>query len=222
MKENKKKKEGKSNNIFKSIAAYLAKSVWRTVMFIGAMLVLVFILIAVISSVIPNQKTITSSADLEKVIKVSELTTYKSPYHGIAEVSTQESIDSNKEEHDYYVYYKAEVLAGIDFSKISISKKDENTYIVNIPDAKIQDIKIDIESLEYIFKNESAETSTVIEEAYQACHDDINVEILSDLAIQEYAQKNAKNIIDAMVVPFLEENNNDFKIEYVFGGEVHE
>ena len=94
--------------------------------------------------------------------------------------------------------YDATVKAGIDFDQVEISVDDETKIIsVKLPEIKITDITVDIESMDYIFINDNANTETVSEEAYKQCIDDVTNESNSETAIYELAGQNAKNIVEA-------------------------
>ena len=64
--------------------------------------------------------------------------------------------------------YDATVKAGIDFDQVEISVDDETKIIsVKLPEIKITDITVDIESMDYIFINDNANTETSLDKGTQ-------------------------------------------------------
>ena len=146
---------------------------------------------------------------LERIIKVSELSTFTAVYNGIAEVKN----DKNPEETDYFVSYEARVNAGIDFDKIAITVDDDaKTIKVDIPDAYITDINVDISSLDFIFYNKKANKSTITQEAFRACEADVQEESEKQDSILKLAQQNAVNVIKALVNPIIEQLDANYTL----------
>ncbi|KAE9628360.1 MAG: hypothetical protein PWP07_2108 [Epulopiscium sp.] len=155
-----------------------------------------------------NAQIITVST-LEKIIKVSELSTFTAVYNGIAEVKN----NNNPDQTDYFVSYEARVNAGIDFDKIVITVDDEaKTIKVDIPDAYITDINVDISSLDFIFYNQQANRSTITQEAFKACEADVREESEKENAILKLAQQNAVNVIKALVNPIIEQLDANYTL----------
>lgn len=151
-----------------------------------------------------------SESSLQDVINVSELSTFTAVYNGIAEVKNEK----NEKQTDYYVSYEAKVKAGIDFSEVSIECDDKNKSIrIIVPDVYITDISVDIASLDYIFLNEKANRTAVSEQALKACEQDVEEESQQQQAIIDLAQENARNVLKALVLPFVEQNSPDYAIE---------
>ena len=61
-----------------------------------------------------DKTEIVTKSTLEKIINVSELSTYEAVYNGVAKVMN----DKKTEKIDYHVYYEARVKAGIDFENV--------------------------------------------------------------------------------------------------------
>lgn len=160
------------------------------------------------SSVVESE--VISESSLQDIINVSELSTFTAVYNGIAEVKNEK----NEKQTDYYVSYEAKVKAGIDFSKVSIECDDKNKSIkITVPDVYITDISVDIASLDYIFLNEKANRTAVSEQALKACEQDVEEESQQQQAIIDLAQENARNVLKALVLPFVEQNSPDYAIE---------
>lgn len=151
-----------------------------------------------------------SKSTLEKIINVSDLSTFETIYNGIAKVADAD----NPKKISYYVSYDAKVKAGVDFEKIDITvDADEKIITVTLPEVKITDINVDIASMDYIFENSKANTETVSEEAYKKCIEDVTNESSSEDAIYELAGQNAQNIVEALLSPFVEQLDSEYQLE---------
>ena len=176
-------------------------------------IILVIITALMIKIKIFNKKsepTIISKATLEKVINVSDLSTFEAIYNGVAAVANEE----NPENIDYYVSYEAKVKAGIDFALVEVEVNEaEKIITVTLPEVKITDVDVDIASLDYIFMNNKANTQTVSEQAYKKCIKDVTKESNSTDEIYESARQNARNIVEALISPFVEQLDSEYKLE---------
>lgn len=176
-------------------------------------IILVIITALMIKIKIFNKKsepTIISKATLEKVINVSDLSTFEAIYNGVAAVENEEK----PENIDYYVSYEAKVKAGIDFALVEVEVNEaEKIITVKLPEVKITDVDVDIASLDYIFMNNKANTETVSAQAYKKCIKDVTKESNSTDEIYESARQNARNIVEALISPFVEQLDSEYKLE---------
>ena len=176
-------------------------------------IILVIITALMIKIKIFNKKsepTIISKATLEKVINVSDLSTFEAIYNGVAAVANEEK----PENIDYYVSYEAKVKAGIDFALVEVEVNETDKIItVTLPEVKITDVDVDIASLDYIFMNNKANTQTVSAQAYKKCIKDVTKESNSTDEIYESARQNARNIVEALISPFVEQLDSEYKLE---------
>lgn len=146
---------------------------------------------------------------LEKIIKVSELSTFTAIYNGIAQVMNEEIT----EETDFYVSYEAKVNAGIDFEKVSISiDANEKRITVTIPDIYITDVNVNVASLDYIFLNVDANESAVSQTALKACEMDVQRESEKQNAIFELAKQNAENVLMALIGPIIQQMDPEYEV----------
>ncbi|WP_195990196.1 DUF4230 domain-containing protein [Clostridium sp. D53t1_180928_C8] len=151
-----------------------------------------------------------ATSTLQKIISVNELSTFQVVYNGIAEVLNQRDIDKV----DYYVSYMSRVNAGIDFGQVKIDVNHDNKIITaTIPEIKIMDINVDITSLDYFFYNKKANNETVSQEAYKSCLEDVKKEVSEKEDIYELAEENAKNILKALISPFVEQLDSNYILE---------
>lgn len=176
-------------------------------------LALILVVISVVllpKGVKKSEASIITTSTLEKILNVSDLSTFEAIYNGVAKVSNPD----DPQEIDYYVSYDATVKAGIDFEQVVISVDDEAKIItVKLPKIIITDITVDIESMDYIFINDDANTETVSEEAYKQCIDDVTRESNSETAIFKLAEQNAKNIVEALIRPFVSSLDSEYQLQ---------
>ena len=179
---------------------------------------LCFIIVAIIVFLFVKEKIvkrdsipeIISKSTLEKVINVSDLSTFEAIYNGVASVANEEK----PENIDYYVSYEAKVKAGIDFEQVNLEvNEDEKRITVTLPEVKITDVNVDIASLDYIFMNKRANTETVSAQAYKKCIEDVTNESNSTTAIYELAKQNARNIVEALIKPFIEQLDSEYELK---------
>ena len=162
-----------------------------------------------------NKSEIITLSTLEKIVNVRELSTFQAVYNGITKVMN----DIKPEQLDYYVSYKAKVNAGFDFEKIKINLEDKSKkIIVTIPQIVITEVNVDIASLDYIFLNDKANKSTVSVQAYKVCIADVTNESKEESKIYDLAAQNAKNIMKALISPFIEQLDSDYELEIILGG----
>ena len=92
---------------------------------IGVVVVLgVFLWTSYVKKKTEKAEVVTVST-LQKIINVSQLSTFTAVYNGSAKVMNE----NKPEEIDYYVSYEAKINAGIDFEKVEI-ELDEKTKII--------------------------------------------------------------------------------------------
>ncbi|SFN61429.1 DUF4230 domain-containing protein [Proteiniclasticum ruminis] len=159
---------------------------------------------------------IVTRSTLEEIIHIEELSIYQAVYNGVAEIYNKK----NPEKIDYYVSYNAKVNAGFDPKDCIIEIDDQSKAITLIlPEMKMLDPIVDITTLDYIFQNKKINNSSVSAEAYQACIDDAIVESNQNTDMFQLAEENAKNVMVALVRPFLSSLDSKYSFEVVVGGE---
>ncbi|MCM1046641.1 MAG: DUF4230 domain-containing protein [Candidatus Gastranaerophilales bacterium] len=147
--------------------------------------------------------TVVTSAQLEKVLQISELSTYKVTYNGVASVS------DDKDTLLYYVAYEADVSIGIAMEQIRVevdeTDAENKKIVVTLPEVEIVNVDIDPGTLDYIFEKKSADTEDVSATAIPACRADAREECLSNETLFELAKENAANTINALMKPLMEQ-----------------
>ena len=191
----------------------MKKKIYKILFVILICMILILVLwFAVISKIVEDEddkREVLTISTLEKIINVSELSTFTAIYNGIAEVKNKEKTD----QIDYYVSYEARVKAGIEFEKIAIDIDDTEKIInITLPPVHIMEINVDIASLDYIFYNDKANTVSVSQEAFKACEADFENESRQQDKIFELATQNAKNILDALTRPIIEQLYADYTL----------
>lgn len=148
-----------------------------------------------------------NTSTLQEILDVNQISTFQAVYNGIAAVMSEKKPD----QVSYYVSYDAKVSAGIDMKKIGIEVDEEKKIInIRIPEVTLEEPKVDYGSLQFIFVDKSAETSTVSLTAYNKCIDDVTEEIKDESAIRELAKQNAINTVKALIEPFVKQLDSDY------------
>lgn len=151
-------------------------------------------------------------ASLDKIVNVSELSSYQVKYEGIAKVANTKKPDKV----DFYVAYEATVKAGIDVEQINMSLDEkENIVYIELPDVIITSSDIDENTLDFMFIKNKYNDETALPRAISACNADIKTEINSKDVLKKLAEENAKNIVKAFISPFLEQLDEEYSIEFI-------
>lgn len=183
----------------------------KTVIIVSGVVVIIVLLIVLVASMprIGDTEVITK-ASLEKIVNISELSTYEAVYNGVAIVYNEKK----NEKIDYYVSYDARVKAGIDVEKIQYDIDEKNkVLIVEIPEVQINEVTVDMKTMDFMFVNDKANTSGVSEIAYKECIKDVENESVEKETIKLLAEENAKNIIKALMEPFIEQLDEKYTLE---------
>lgn len=173
----------------------------KIILVVAIVLILVAIIIGAVA--IKGKRStpkIDATSVLQEVIAINELSTSAAVYNGVAEVRNKE----NPEKIDYYVAYEATVKSGIDFDKDKLDvlkNEEEKTLTIRIPEIRITDITVKYETMEFIFNDKKANASTVTEEAYKACEEDVKKESEKQGEILVLAKENAITVIKSLTEP---------------------
>ena len=113
------------------------------------------------------QTTVLSTSQLEKVLKISELSVYKVTFNGVAAVNDEDG------KLLYNVAYNAKVRIGFDMEALQVSVDEtdaaDKKIVVTLPKVGVIDADVDPGSLDYIFAKKRANTDDVSATAYPAC-----------------------------------------------------
>lgn len=153
--------------------------------------------------------TVATEASLEKILQISDLSSYKAVYNGVACIPDPE----NEGEPSYYAAYEAEVQIGINMEQIQIQVDEgQKKVFVRLPETKINDVVVDMTSLDYIFMDKKAETKDVSSEAYSTCIADAKEESSSNQEIIRLAEENTKDLVKALLEPLLEQQEEQYAL----------
>lgn len=153
---------------------------------VALILCLTVICVILMSKPSESQPEIITVPNLEKIIKVDTLSTYTAVYNGVAKVMNKE----NPKDVDYYVSYEAKVNAGLNFEKIEIDIDEiKKEILISVPEIHVTEIVVDIGSLDFMFYNKKANSSSVTGQAFKACEKDVEEEAKTQEAIFDLAEK---------------------------------
>lgn len=155
---------------------------------------------------------VTSSMVLDKIISISDLSTIQTTYNSMVQVDDIIPPYPTL----YYVSYEATINAGIDFSKVTLEIDHETkTVEVTLPESEIQDTIVDIATLDFLFRDTTADTSTLSAEAYKLCQNDVAEHSTTIDRILELASENAVSVITALTLPFIDSLGSEYQLIFV-------
>ncbi len=167
--------------------------------------VLIIILTILIVIVLPTKlrkkkQTIITSATLTKAVDISELSSAKFTYNGIAEVYT----DENKEKIKCRIRYDAVVDASINMKEIYFEIDEKKKTIMPIfPEIKLTpNVITNADSPSFIPEN----TSIELKEVLTVCQQDAQEEAEKSEELKNVAKDNLKNTVEALLFPIVEPN----------------
>lgn len=145
-----------------------------------------------------------SSAQLEKAIDISELSTAEFVYNGVAE--KYEEDDPN--EVEYYIAYNANVKVGIPMEEVTFDIDEETkTVTPKLPNISVNIATLDEESISYIPKNPGLSLKDVI----TLCKEDAMKEANHSTKLYQTAEENLKSVIEALISPILADTGYSIK-----------
>ena len=160
-----------------------------------------------------KRETVASKSTLEKVVKARELSSYKFIYNGIAPKKYK-----GKKKVKYNVYYESTVKAGVDLSKVNITKRKKKV-IVQLPKITYTSYNVDYKTLAIMNMGiASLDESTIIQEAYHVALADLKKEVKTKRKkeIDKVAKRNARKIVKGLLEPLVKPH--DWKVIVKVGG----
>lgn len=156
-----------------------------------------------------SRVTTVTESSLEKVLEISDLSTLDYTYNSIVDV-----LDEDGETVKYHVAYEGVVTAGIDFESVDVSVDEETKMItITVPEAVVQNVDVDMGTLEYIFEEKKYETETVSQEAYKACRADLEKKAMEEGHLLATAKENAVDAVNALMTPWIEQLDEAYQVE---------
>lgn len=198
------KKESVKENIF--LRLFKKKK-----MLLGCILVLLVVVLVVFGVVqikrLNEEKVHTiSKASLEKMLEISDLSTLEFTYNAIANVNDEDG------KPKYHVAYKGKVTAGIDFTQIGVAV-NEKVITITIPEAYVQNVDVEMETMNFIFEKKKYETETVSQEAYAACKEDLEKRVKEEQSLLSMAKENATEAVKALIEPWVQQVDKEYTVE---------
>ena len=142
-----------------------------------------------------EKKALFTASTLVKTVNISELSTAKFMYKGIAPVYDESG------KLKCHIRYKAEVKAGINMEAIDFKiDNDKKTVMPIMPEIEITSNIVDEEELAYIPQKADIE----VKEALQACKEDVEKEANNASELKSVAKKNLQGTIEALIFPVIE------------------
>jgi hypothetical protein len=86
--------------------------------------------------------------------------------------------------------------------------------VIDLPEIEMLEVNVDIGSLDYIFMKKNLDESTVLNKAYSLCIADARIESEAEYDMTVLAEQNTKNIVRALVNPFIENVYSDYTMVF--------
>lgn len=157
--------------------------------------------------------TVSATSIEEKLSACSDLATARLDYRGIVRYSEGEIPLINQK--SFSMIYDAHIKAGIDLSKAKVDVTG-TTITVTVPKAKVQDIVIDSDSLEFYDEKLALFNWTNREdtkEAMKYAKEDAESKVDQTELLKE-ATSQARTLIENLIIPVKESQNADYKIVF--------
>lgn len=156
-----------------------------------------------------KQKQVTS-AQLEKVVNIDQLSTADFIYNGIAEKYKEDKDGNTTEDVFCHIAYEATVSVGISTNDIQFKIDQENKIITPIlPDITVNSVSVDTSKISYIPQNPQLELQEVI----HLCKEDVKNEAQQNEKLYQTAEENLRNTVEALLIPILTESGYSLKWE---------
>lgn len=155
-------------------------------------------------------ENVTSAANLEKIIKISQLRTFSYNYNSICDVNDNDKLV-------YHIAYKGTVELGIEANEIKTDFDKKNLRIcIILPEVKIQEQTVDPNSLEYIFIDDKYNNPNIGTSAQALCLKDLKEKVAKESLMIELARENTKREVEAMFGPIVNQFYSEYRFEVVF------
>lgn len=162
---------------------------------------LVFIILAILARVMgtfdKGQEEYITASTLKDAVDISELSTAKFTYNGIAEIYDEKKSDKVK----CYIKYRVKIKAGIsDINQIDYKiDRDNKTIKIILPEMQITVDSVDPQSLSFMPEN----TTIDIKDILLACEKDAEEEVKDCPELMDVAEENMQSTVEALLVPLL-------------------
>lgn len=145
-----------------------------------------------------QEATIISESTLMEAVDISELSTAKYVYKGIA----TNYKDKKKTKVRCYIYYEAEVKAGIDMGQVQFDIDHANKRVTpTLPEIKITVNAIDEKTLDFMPEKIDVELKEILLD----CKADAEDESLQSKELLNTAEKHLQSVIEGLTYPLLKQ-----------------
>lgn len=152
-----------------------------------------------------GKDNVITSAQLEKAIDISQLSTAEFVYNGVAEKYD----DDKPEEVECYIAYNANVKVGIQMEDVKFDiDEDKKTVTPVLPEITVNIATLDEKAISYIPKNPDISLKEII----VLCKEDAMDEANNSEKLYQTAEENLRAVIEALLSPILE--NAGYSIEW--------
>lgn len=149
---------------------------------------------------------VSSEAVVTQLEKCAELVTAKMYYGDLVDIEAGEVPIINKS--SFTMFYKATVSAGIDLSDVvPVIDNESRTIIVTLPEATIQSVEVDEDSITYFDKKDSLFEPNDLEAATKAlalAKEDARADV-KELGLLDSAEEQAVEAVEGFLSPFSED-----------------
>lgn len=181
-------------------------------MICALIIVIIFIFcLLCLSSNNAKRERIETKSTLERVLKISELSTYRTSYDAVVS-----DLDENGKAN-YHVSYKGEIKAGIDMSQIRVEIEDKTVKII-LPEVKVLDTIVQ-GTPKIMFVKDKYDKLGIAAEVYQICDEDIQV-AAEENDVKKPALENAKRVVRALAENIVKEYDKEYVLEVFGEGEI--
>ena len=164
------------------------------VYFIGMAIVVIAIAVKIFPGLLSSRVTIIDTETLKEKVAISELSTAKFAYNGIATY-----MEGDKE--ICKILYHAYVNVGADFSKIEFNKDDDNKTVNPVlPDIRITSTVVDETSLSFIPSSSTVKLS----DAIKVCKEDVQKKAADCDELWISGKDRLQNYAEGLIYPYVQ------------------
>lgn len=186
---------------------------------IGGIVFLIAISIVFLVIPRPEKKTETHS-EYSSIKQICELATLEGYYHDVVEFEKEAGSFSffNHGYKKFWLEYEGVVRVGIDYSELVIGDANEEGVVeVTMPQAKVLDIDVNVDSMEEPITETGAFTTITIEdkaEAFAATQAEMRANAENDQWLLNQARNNAMDIIEQYVINAGELTGHEYTVKW--------
>ena len=168
-----------------------------SILLIAGIVILFFVFMSrIVPIIVPAKPQIIDSESLKKKVSISELSTAKFTYNGIA-------VYKEDDKEKCKILYHGDVKAGIDFSDIDfVFDKDNKTIKPILPEIRLSTNVIDENSLSFI----PSKAQINLGDALKVCKEDIQNEANACEELWSAAKESLRNSIEGLIYPLAQAN----------------